>query len=90
MLAIENLLWTTLILATVCFVLEVLIRDKTQLTTPFDRLAESPERARRFVWLVLGFVVVCLAAIPTLIVASQVIVLLRLVGPQMVSHGWAN
>jgi hypothetical protein len=89
-LAIENLLWTTLILATVCFVIELLIRDTSLLNSPFDRLAESPERAYRFVWLVLGFVVVCLAAIPTLIVATQVITLLRLVGGQMMSHGWAN
>jgi hypothetical protein len=90
MLAIDNLLWTTLGLATVCFVIEILIRGNSPITSPFDRLAESPERARVFVWLVAGFVVVCLAAIPTLIVASQVIVLLQLVGGQMMSNGWAN
>ncbi len=89
MLAIENLLWTSLILATMCFVIELLIRDNPRLDSPFDRLAESPERLRRFVWLVSGFVVVCLAAIPTLIVASQVVILLRLVGGDM-RNGWGN
>jgi hypothetical protein len=89
MLAIENLLWTSLILATMCFVVELLIRDSPRLDSPFDRLAESPEHLRRFVWLVSGFVVVCLAALPTLIVASQVLVFLRLVGGDM-RTGWAN
>jgi hypothetical protein len=90
MLAVENVLWTTLILATVCFVIELLIRDGSPLKTPFDRLAESPERAWQFVWLVLGIVVVCVAAIPTLIVTSQVVCLLRLVGGDMISGSWAN
>jgi hypothetical protein len=89
MLAIENLLWTSLILATMFFVIELLIRDNPRLDSPFDRLAESPERVRQFVWLVSGFVVVCLAALPTLIVASQVLILLRLVGGDM-RTGWAN
>ena len=48
-----------------------------------------PRRLRRFVWLVSGFVVVCLAALPTLIVASQVVILLRLVGGDM-QNGWGN
>ena len=82
MLAIENLLWTSLILATMCFVLELLFRDSSQLNSPFDRLAESPERAGRFAWLVAGFVVVCVTALPTLIVAGQVLVLVRQVGGQ--------
>jgi hypothetical protein len=90
MLAFENLFWTMLILATICFVIELLVRDRSPFTTPFDRLAESAARARGFVWLVFGFVVVCLAAIPTLIVLSQVLLLLRHVGGEMMSHGWAN
>ena len=56
---IEKLLWTSLVLASVCFVIEMLLRNDSHPSSPFDRLAESPERARRFIWLVLGFVVVC-------------------------------
>ncbi len=89
-IVIEKLLWTSLVVASVCFVIEMLLRDDSQPTSPFDRLAESPERPRRFIWLVLGFVVVCLTAIPTLIVASQVLLLLREVGGLMLSNGWAN
>ncbi len=89
LLAIENLLWTSLILTTMCFVLELLIRDNLQLNSPFDRLAESPERAGRFAWLLAGFVVMCLSALPTLIVAGQVLVLVREVAANM-RNGWGN
>jgi hypothetical protein len=88
--SIENILWISLILAVLCFVIELLIRDKSTLSSPFDRIAESPERVRRFIWLVSGFVVVCLAALPILIVAGQVVVLLRLVGVEMFGEHWAN
>ena len=88
--SIENILWISLILAVLCFVIELLIRDKSTLSSPFDRIAESPERVRRFFWLVSGFVVVCLAALPTLIVTGQVLVLLRLVGVEMFGEHWAN
>ena len=90
MLAIENLMWTSLLLAIVCFVIELLFRDNVLLTSPFDRLAESPERGWHFLWLVSGFVVTCLVALPILIVASQVLVLLQLVGPDMLTRGWTN
>ena len=89
LLAIENLLWTSLILTTMCFVLELLIRDNLQLNSPFDRLAESPQRAGRFAWLLAGFVVMCLSALPILIVAGQVFVLVREVGGNM-RTGWGN
>jgi hypothetical protein len=90
MFAIENLLWISLILAIVCFVVEVLIRDNVGVTSPFDRLAESRQGAWRFTWLVLGFVVVCLAALPTLIVAGQVVLHLRMYGGDLMTRGWGR
>jgi hypothetical protein len=88
--AIENLLWISLLLTVVCFSIELLVRDHVQFTSSFDQLVESPERARRFIWLVTGFVVTCLTALPILVVAGQVLVLVELVGPDMVNSGWAN
>ncbi len=90
MLAIEGLMWTSLILATVCFVIELLVRDNMRLTSPFDQLAKSPGRMWQFIWMVLGFVVVCLAALPTLIVAGQVVLHLRVHGADLMARGWAR
>ena len=88
MLAVENLLWTSLILAIVCFVVELLFRDRSILTSPFDRIAESPHRVRTFLWLVVGFVVLCLSALPTLIVAGQAVVNLRMHAEDIATRGW--
>ena len=70
-LAIENLAWMALLLALICFAIELLIRGKTPAAAPFDHLASSSHAARRFIWLVIAFIVLCLAAMPTLIVAGQ-------------------
>ncbi len=86
---VEHLLWNSLVLATFCFAIELLLRDNSPLSSPFDRVLDSPEASRRFIWLVLGFVVVFLAALPILIVAGQVIVLFRLVGGEMFGPNWA-
>jgi hypothetical protein len=83
-------MWTALLLATFCFVSELLARDTLRLNSPFDQLAESPERAWRFIWLVTGFVVMCLTALPILLVGSQALVLLQLVGAELVDGRWAN
>jgi hypothetical protein len=88
MLAIENLIWTSLLLAIVCFVIELLIRGKPELSSPFDRLACSPEAARQFIWLVVAFVVLCLAALPTLIVAGQALLHVRMHAAQLMTQGW--
>ena len=89
-LGLDSVLWLSLMLAIVCFVVELLIRDSSELDSPFDRLVESPQRIRTFLWLVLSFVVLCLAAAPTLIVAGQAIVHLRLHAADLMTHGWAG
>jgi hypothetical protein len=88
MLAIEKFMWTSLILAIVCFVIELLLRGKPDLTSPFDRLAESPAAATQFIWLVTGFVVLCLAAVPTLIVLGQAVLHVRMHAEQLMTPGW--
>ncbi len=90
LLAIENLLWTALMLAICCFVAELLVRDNLELNSPFDRLAESPGSGIRFLWLVLGLTVLCIAAVPTLIVVGQVILHLRMHGGDLMTRGWAR
>ncbi len=82
--------WTLMTVAVVAFVLELAIRPASVIYAPFDRLAESPGRARPFVWLVLGLTVVCLSALPILIVAGQVILHLRMTGAEVLAHRWAN
>jgi hypothetical protein len=88
MLAIDNFIWTSLILAIVCFMIELLLRGKPDLTSPFDKLAESPAAATQFIWLVAGFVVFCLAALPTLIVLGQAVLHVRMHAEQLMSLGW--
>ena len=88
MLAIENVIWTLLMLAIVCFLIELVVRGKPDLSSPFDRLAESPVAAAQFVWLVTGFVVLCLAALPTLIVLGQAVLHVRMHAEQLMTLGW--
>jgi hypothetical protein len=87
-LAVETLAWTTLLLALICFAIELIIRAKSPAATPFDQLASSPQTAGRFIWLVVGFIVLCLAAIPTLIVAGQAVLHLHLNAADLAKYGW--
>jgi hypothetical protein len=88
MLAIENFMWTSLILALMCFVIELLLCGKPDLSSPFDRLAQSPGAASQFTWLVTGFVVLCLAALPTLLVLGQAVLHVRMHAGQLMTLGW--
>ena len=72
----------------VCFAIELFIRGKSPAATPFDQLASSPQAARRFVWLVVGFIVLCLAALPTLFVAGQVVLHVYMHGADSAKFGW--
>ena len=89
LLAIENLLWTSMMLTIACFTIELFVRDDSSLTSPFDQLAESPAAARGFAWLALGFTVLCLAALPTLIVAGQALLHLHMHAGDLTSRRWA-
>jgi hypothetical protein len=86
--AVENFIWTSLTLAILCFVIELMIRGKDDLSSPFDRLAESHAVATRFIWLVAAFVVLCLAALPTLIVAGQAVLHVRVHAADFMTDGW--
>ena len=57
---------------------------------PFDLVASSPGRLVRFAWLTLGLTVVCLAALPTLIVLGQVILHIRLCISTWMVSGWPS
>jgi hypothetical protein len=88
LLAIEKLMWTSLVLAIVCFVIELLIRGNAELSSPFDELARSPAAASRCIRLVAAFVVLCLASLPILIVAGQALLHVRMHAGQIMSQGW--
>ena len=77
-LAMDQLLWTLMTLGLVAFVVELAVRPKGTAISPFDALAGSRSLVFRASWLVAALVVLCLAALPTLIVAGQVLMNLRL------------
>jgi hypothetical protein len=59
-------------------------------TPPFDLVAGSPGRLVRFIWLTAALTVVCLAAVPTLIVSGQVIVHIRCLISNWSTCGWPS
>ena len=81
-------MWTVLLLALIGFAIELIFRRKSPAASPFDQLTSSPQAARRFVWLVVGFIVLCLAAMPTLIVAGQVVLHVNLNAADLARFGW--
>jgi hypothetical protein len=87
-LAVENLAWTTLLLALICFAIELIIRAKSPAAAPFDQLASSPQAAGRFIWLVVGFIVLCVAAMPTLLVAGQAVLHVHTHAADLAKYGW--
>jgi len=72
----------------VLLLVELAIRPAAAVVAPFDRLAFEPATARRFIWLVSGLVVRCLAALPTLLVAGQSLVHLRFFAGDLWIRGW--
>ena len=85
----ERLAWILATTAVGLLVVELAVSraDRDQ-PAPFDAVAESPGRLARFLWLTLALTVVCLVAVPTLIVLGQVIVHIRFgignwIGPRL-------
>jgi hypothetical protein len=72
------------------FLSELALRPPALRTPPFDLVAGSPGRLVRFAWLTLGLTVVCLAALPTLIVLGQVILHIRLGISTWTVSGWPS
>ena len=77
-LGLDGLLFFLTAAALVFFLTELAFRPTAVMTVPFDQVAGEPGRLVRFIWLTTALTVVCLAAIPTLIVMGQVILHIRL------------
>ena len=77
-LAPTNVLWAVIGMGVILLLCELAIRPAASVVAPFDRLASEPAIAPRFIWLVTALVVVCLAALPTILVAGLTLVHLRL------------
>jgi hypothetical protein len=76
-LAPTYVLWAVIGMGMILLLCELAIRPATAVVAPFDRLASEPAIAPRFIWLVTALVVVCLAALPTILVAGLTLVHLR-------------
>jgi hypothetical protein len=87
----ERLAWT-LAIAVVAWLLLELATDRTRedRPAPFDAMAESPGRLARFLWLTTALTAVCLVALPTLIVLSQVMVHIRCMIDDWMANGWPS
>ena len=85
---VTNVLWITLGLGMGLLLIELAIRPSTAGVAPFDKLATQPAIAWRFLWLVIGLVVVCLAAVPTLFVAGQALLHVRIFAGDLSANGW--
>ncbi len=85
---VNNVLWITLGLGMVMLLFELAIRPAAAGGAPFDKLATQPAIAWRFLWLVIGLVVVCVAALPTLFVAGQALLHARLFAGDLWANGW--
>lgn len=60
----------------------------SQRVIPLDRVCETPRLLPRFAWLTVALTVVCLAAIPTLMLVGQALVHVRLSISTWMGAGW--
>ncbi len=85
---VSNVLWIMLGLGVVLLLVELAIARSGSEVSPFDRLAIEPALVPRFLWLVIGLVVVCLAGLPILFVAGQSLLNLRFFGGDWWNGRW--
>jgi hypothetical protein len=83
-LAPDRLVWILTILGLTMFVFEIGLVPKSPSPPPFDVATDSRAQAVRFLWLT----VVCLAAVPILIVSGQTLVHIQLRGADWPVFGW--
>ena len=83
-----RLFWILSMVGLALFLSELALRPPALRIAPFDLVGRSPGRLVRFTWLTLGLTVVCLAALPTLIVLGQVILHVRLGISTWPASGW--
>ena len=84
----ELLGWCLPMLGLVLLIGELVIRPASWIGVPFDALAESAASAFQFLWLTMALTIVCLAAMPILIVASQTLVYIQLRAEDWLTGGW--
>jgi branched-subunit amino acid transport protein AzlD len=85
-----RLFWILTMVGLALFLSELALRPPALRIPPFDLVGCSPGRLVRFAWLTLSLTVVCLAALPTLIVLGQVILHLRLGIITWTASGWPS
>jgi hypothetical protein len=84
----ERLIWTLMTAALAVLLAELAIRPPEAGAAPFDRVLAQPGSAWRLAWLTIGLVTVCLAALPALVIAGQVIYHLRMNAQDLAHFGW--
>ncbi len=89
-LAPRRLLWILPMVGLALLLCEVALRPPALRTPPFDQVAGAPGRLVRFIWLTLALTVVCLSAVPTLIVVGQVILHIRSLIGTWTERGWPS
>jgi hypothetical protein len=87
----ERLTWILAISAVAFLLLELAVsRNPMERPAPFDAIAVSRDRLARFLWLTVALTAVCLVALPTLIVLSQVMVHIRFMIDNWMTFGWPS
>jgi hypothetical protein len=89
-LAPNHVVWILSAAGLAVFLVELAMRPPGLRTTPFDLVAGEPGRLVRFIWLSAALIVVCVAAVPTLIVVGQVILHIRLGISTWTVRGWPS
>jgi hypothetical protein len=87
----ERLAWILAMSAVAFLLLELAVsRTPMERPAPFDVVAASRDRLARFLWLAVALTAVCLVALPTLIVLSQVMVHIRFMIDHWMTFGWPS
>ena len=89
-LAPTHLVWILSAAGLAIFLTELAFRPPGSRTAPFDLVADEPGRLVRFLWLAAALTVLCVAAVPTLIVVGQVILHIRLCISNWTVDGWPS
>jgi hypothetical protein len=84
----ESIFWTLTLVALGWLLFGLAIRPPAAGRAPFDGTRTQPGSASRLAWLVVGLSTVCLAALPTLVVAGLFIYHLRMNAADLRYFGW--
>jgi hypothetical protein len=84
----ELLQWLIALVFSVILVVELAVRPAFSEEAPFDAILKTKRSAIEVIWLTVAFTVLCVAAMPTLIVAGQVLMHVRLSISDWMEFGW--